>query len=180
MPFLEVSSREFLQDLRATAQELLARTTLPHEAVSKRPDWVLPHPHDTVFGCMSVIPAIYTANAGLLFPPMTNLTRLECVHNPSSLTQWQSLPSRYLATNEATTMFLCWVLYFNKGLTHVRFDGADLTAHNPVRVLAQTLSGLAHLKSLELSTHMTPQQQTNALVGSISFSIAATLWRRST
>ncbi|KAG0293206.1 hypothetical protein BGZ96_003147 [Linnemannia gamsii] len=167
VPFLDVSSREFLQDLRGTAQELLARITLPHGTVSKRPDWVLPFSDDTSYGCLSAIPAIYTANAGLLFPPMTNLTRLECVHNSSTRTptQWQSLPSRYLPTNVMTTMFLCWVLYFNKGLTHIKFDGIDLTTLYPVRVMAQTLSGLAHLKTLELSTHMTPQEQTYALVG---------------
>jgi hypothetical protein len=162
---MHVSSRELLQDLRATAQELLVMTTLPLDAVSKRPDWVLSNSSDTRNGCFSAIYIAYSANAGLLFPPMTNLTRLECVHKPGNLNEWLSLPSRCPATNRMATMFLCWVLYFNKGLTHIRFDGVDLTAHKPVRVLAQTLSGLAHLKSLELSTLMTPLDQTRDLVG---------------
>lgn len=164
--FMDESSRETLQDMTTTAQELLAKTTL-HEGttLSKRPGWLLPSSISSPFGCLSSVPAVYTANAGLLFPPLTNLTRVEFALKAENITSWGSRPSRYPIIKPTINMFVCWILYFNKGLTHVKIDGVDLTKQKPVRVLAQTLSGLAHLRSLELSTEMTAQEQTKNLVG---------------
>ncbi|KAK5808492.1 hypothetical protein F5H01DRAFT_352200 [Linnemannia elongata] len=163
---MDVSSKETLQDMMATAQEMLAKTTL-HDGttVSKRPGWFLSRSISSPFECVSTVPAVYTANAGLLFPPLTNLTRLECALKVECITSWRSSPSRCPIPPLMTNMFLCWMLYFNKGLTHVKIDGIDLTTQKPVRVLAQTLSGLTHLRSLELSTEMTASNQTKNLVG---------------
>lgn len=163
---MDVSSRETLQDMMATAQEMLAKTPL-HDGttVSKRPRWLLSSSVSSPFGCASAVPVVYTANAGLLFPPLTNLTRLECALKVEWFTNWRSLPSRYPISKSMVNMFLYWVLYFNKALTHVKIDRIDLTTLKPVRVLAETLSGLAHLRSLELSTEMTEQDQTKNPVG---------------
>ncbi|KAF9150544.1 hypothetical protein BG015_007657 [Linnemannia schmuckeri] len=165
VPLMDVSSKEVLQDLTTTVQNLMATTTLHNGTVSKRPSWLIPNSISMPFECTSTVPAIYTANAGLLFPPMTNLTRLECAIKMRCISEGWSLPSRYPYSKLMTTIILCWVLYFNKGLTHVKLDGIDLTAYKPVRILAQTLSGLVHLRSLELSTDMTAQDQTKDLVG---------------
>ncbi|KAF9541940.1 hypothetical protein EC957_002570 [Mortierella hygrophila] len=163
---MDVSSRETIQDMTATAQELLAKSTL-HEGttVLKRPGWLFTSSIGTPYGHVSNVPAVYTANAGLLFPPLTNLTRLECALKVQYITSWRSRPCRCPISKSSINMFLCWILYFNKALTHVKIDGVDLTTHKPVRVLAQTLSGLAHLRSLELSTEMTTQDLTKDLVG---------------
>ncbi|KAF9143977.1 hypothetical protein BGX30_014172 [Mortierella sp. GBA39] len=161
-----VSSRETIQDMTATAQDMLAKTTL-HEGttVSKRPGWLLTSSISSPYGHVSNVPTVYTANARLLFPPLTNLTRLECALKVQCITNWRSRPSRCPISKSSINLFLCWILYFNKALTHVKIDGVDLTTQRPVRVLAQTLSGLAHLRSLELSTDMTTQDLTKDLVG---------------
>ncbi|KAF8940427.1 hypothetical protein BGZ47_007753 [Haplosporangium gracile] len=96
---------------------------------------------------------------------MTNLTRLECAIKVRCIGEGRSLPSGCRYSKQMATIILCWILYFNKGLTHVKLDGIDLTTYKPVRILAQTLSGIAHLRSLELSTDMTVQDQTKDLLG---------------
>ncbi|KAF9135546.1 hypothetical protein BGW39_002294 [Mortierella sp. 14UC] len=96
---------------------------------------------------------------------MTNLTRFECSFSGIQPHQWWSRPCRFPVSKQVKNSSLCWVLYVNKGLEHINVVGIEMTETKPVRHLVWILSGLAHLKSLEL----TSQDQTNDHVGEFLF-----------
>ncbi|KAF9901065.1 hypothetical protein EC991_006576 [Linnemannia zychae] len=155
LSFMKESSQEYMQELTTEVRDLIATSVLPGQEPPIRPEWMYGSFKGNSIGQpfgVFVLPQIYAANERMIFPPMTNLTRFECSFLGMQPTDWRSRPCRFPTSNKSMTMSLCWLLYFNKGLEYIKVDGIDLTTTRPVRLMAWTLSGLAHLKLLELSS----------------------------
>ncbi|KAG0272177.1 hypothetical protein BGZ95_012087 [Linnemannia exigua] len=151
LQFMNESSTRYMQELTTAVQGLIATAVPPGLKLPTRPAWMFTSSLGQPYSNLDS-PIIYTANAGLFFPPLTNLTRLECSLNGMQAQGWRSRPCRLPLATLPVTLSLCWMLYLNKGLEHIKVDGIDLTKTTPVRTLAWTLSGLANLKTLDLQS----------------------------
>ncbi|KAK3846453.1 MAG: hypothetical protein J3R72DRAFT_433852 [Linnemannia gamsii] len=160
LQFMSESSTEYMQELTTVARDLIATAMPPGQKLPTRPHWVFTSTIGKPYVGIAA-PILYTANAGLFFPPMTNLTRLECSFIGIQPQDWWSRPCQYPLSDLTVTATLCWMLYFNKGLEHIKVDGINLAKTKAVKTLAWTLSGLANLKTLDLES----QEETSDHVG---------------